>query len=573
MYSNNRVINVKFRKKIIFSIYVFLIFILFIRYFYLQIIQYDKFFKEGEDNSLRSYIIHAPRGLIFDRTDNFLVDNQYIYDVNIIPKDFDKESFDYALVKKTLGISKEKINSIILPKQKQMIGQFRPILIKRQIDLDVKAILEENKLSLKGLYFSTFPARSYPSDSKLTHVLGYLRQDKDVVGFSGLEKYYEKVLKGKDGAEYHLVNNHGIDQGKSEIADNFNPKQGKNLKLTIDQDLQLICEKLIDGLKGAIIVTEPKTGEIYAMNSFPDYNLDSFIGPISKEEWINLKTKKVFNNRTVQNSYPPGSIFKLILGAMALEKKLIKKDWKVNCNGFYDFFDTRFHCWKEEGHGTLNLRQAIQQSCNIYFYNLMQKVDFDLWYEETSKFGFGMVTGIDLPNEKKGLVPNRKYMNETYKNKGGWSTGHLLNLSIGQGELLTTPLQIINLINIIANNGYSYTPHLNIDIQSDKKNVFYKSSVFKEIKAGMSDAVYKDGGTAYNVRIPTDNVKVYGKTGTAQLCTNCDILPHAWFAGFIELKNGKTFSICVLIENGGKGSDKPAKIAKDIFEFIMSKYV
>ena len=573
MYQNNRTVNIKLRKKIIFSTYLFFIFLLFSRYFYLQIIQYDKFFKEGEDNSLRSYILHAPRGLIFDRADKYLVDNQYIYDVNIIPKDFDKESFDYAFVNKTLGINKEKINSIILPKQKQRIGQFKPVLIKRKVDLDIKAILEENKLSLKGLYFSTFPARSYPSDSKLTHVLGYLRQDKEVVGFSGLEKYYENSLKAKEGAEYHLVNNLGIDQGKSEIAENYNPIQGDTLKLTIDQELQSLCEKLIDNLNGAIIVMEPKSGEIYAMNSYPDYNLDSFVGPISKDKWNKLKSKNVFNNRALQNSYPPGSIFKLMLGAIALENKLIKKDWKVNCNGFYDFFDTRFHCWKEEGHGTLNLREAIQQSCNIYFYNLMQKVDFDLWHKETSKFGFGKKTGIDLPNEKKGLVPNRKYMSNKYKDSGGWSTGHLLNLSIGQGELLTTPLQIINLVNIIANDGVSYTPHININVPSTKKNVSYKKSVFKEIKQGMSDAVYKDGGTAYNINILDNNIKVYGKTGTAQLCANCDIEPHAWFAGFMELKNGKVFSICVLIENGGKGSDKPTKISKEIFEFIMSKYV
>jgi len=573
MYSNNRTVYIKLRKKIIFFTYVFFICLLLLRYSYLQIIQYDKFFKEGENNSLRSYILHAPRGLIFDRSDNYLVDNQYIYDVNIIPKDFDQENFDYALVKKALGINKKTINSIILPKQKQRVGQFKPVLIKRQVDLNIKAILEENKLSLKGLYFSTFPARSYPSGSKLTHVLGYLRQDKEIIGFSGLEKYYENILKGKDGAEYHLVNNVGIDQGKSEIAENYNPLQGDTLKLTIDQDLQFLCEKLIEGLRGAIIVMEPKSGEIYAMNSSPDYNLDSFIGPISEDDWSNLKSKNVFNNRTLQNSYPPGSIFKLMLGAIALEKQIIQKDWKVNCNGFYDFYDTRFHCWKEEGHGTLNLRQAIQQSCNIYFYNLMQKVDFDLWYKEATKFGFGKITGIDLPNEKKGLVPNRKYMNETNKNSGGWSTGHLLNLSIGQGELLTTPLQIINLINIIANSGYSYSPHLNMNTASVKKDVFYKNSVFKEIKLGMSDAVYKDGGTAYNTRILNDNVKIYGKTGTAQLCTNCDITPHAWFAGFIELKNGKTFSICVLIENGGKGSEKPTKISKEIFEFIMSMYV
>jgi penicillin-binding protein 2 len=217
----------------------------------------------------------------------------------------------------------------------------------------------------------------------------------------------------------------------------------------------------------------------------------------------------------------------------------------------------------------MNLNEAIKGSCNIFFYNLMQKIDFDDWSNASKQFGFGMKTEIDLPQENKGLVPTKNYMNEFYKDKGGWSKGHLLNLSIGQGEVSVTPIQVIQLINSIANNGVLYTPHLNIRYNSKKTNISYNENVWSILKQAMYDAVNSDGGTAYNARIDTKRGIAYGKTGTAQVCSNCDIEPHGWFAGFIKLNNGKQYTICIIIENGGKGSNKPTRIAKDIFQYII----
>ena len=212
---------------------------------------------------------------------------------------------------------------------------------------------------------------------------------------------------------------------------------------------------------GSVIVMDPESGEILSMLSKPDYDLSSFAGEIPQKVWnkINNNSNKPFNNRSIQNHYPPGSIFKLVLSAIVLDKNLISKNRSINCNGVYDFYDTKFRCWKEDGHGKTNLNKALQQSCNIYFYNLIQMVDFELWSSEVKKFGFGDITKIDLNGEKKGIVPDRSYMNERYKDKGGWSTGHLLNLSIGQGEIMVTPIQIANLMNIIQNEGYSIQPH------------------------------------------------------------------------------------------------------------------
>ena len=576
--SRNR-INIKLRKKIIISFFFFFIFIIMLRYYNLQIIQYENYKIKSGNNSVRKIILNAPRGLIFDRNNKPIVDNQLIYDISIIPTDFNVENFNYDLMNSKLSIKKEDLNSIVLPNKRSYL-QYKPILIKRQIDFDTKSILEEHKLDLKGLYFSDFPARKYSSDCRLTHVLGYLRQnDKDdynnIVGFSGLENYYESLLRGEDGVEYHLVDRHGIDQGLYDVGLSHIPMQGDSLILTIDRDLQAYCEKRVSDLKGAIIVMEPESGEILSLASFPDYKLDSFIGPIPIDVWTKLinDKDKPFNNRAIQNTYPPGSIFKLILGSIALEYKIVDLSWQVQCNGIYDFHGTQFACWKEEGHGVVNLSKAIQKSCNIYFYNLMQKVDFDLWHEEVVKFGYGAITDIDLPYEKEGLIPNKKYMNNTYRKRGGWSKGHLLNLSIGQGETLVTPMQIINSINLISNEGYILKPHLRKDILNEKYSISYNRNVFVNIKNAMYDAVYKTGGTAYNAKIKKSKGNVYGKTGTVQLCTNCDIEPHAWFAGILEMKNGKKYSICVLIENGGKGSNLPAKISKDIFNYMVDKDV
>jgi len=565
--SNNR--------NLVFVLYSFLIFIVLCQYFNLQVLNYKKYQLKAGNNSLRKIILQAPRGIIYDRNNKPIVDNKSIYNINIIPKDFNKDSFNYDLINDIAGINKNSLDSIVLS-NKSTIKQFKPHIIKSNIDFKMKSILEENKLDIKGLYFSNSPVRTYTSKCNLSHVLGYLRNLDDIIGYSGIEKFYEKELKGVNGLEYHLVDRFGIDQGLFTNDNTMLPKQGTDLFLSIESDLQSFSEELMRDKIGSIIVMDPKSGEVITMLSSPSYELNSFAGEIPYKIWdklINNKNKP-FNNRAIQSSYPPGSIFKLILAAIVLDKNIISKDWKINCNGKYQFYDKTFHCWKDEGHGIVTLNKAIQQSCNIYFYNLIQKIDFNLWSQEVSKFGFGHYSGIDLPSENKGLVPNKVYMNNKYKNKGGWSKGHLLNLSIGQGETMVTPIQIINLINIISNEGKYITPHLNKEYKYLKEHkINYNQNVWKILKSSMYDAVNKKGGTAYKTIINNKDVKVYGKTGTAQICSNCDLLPHAWFGGFIELSNGNKYSITIIIENGGKGSNKPTMMAKKIFQFIINKNV
>ena len=566
MYTKSN--NHRYRKSIILSIYILLILLVFFRYFKLQILDYSKYQEKAGNNSLRRIELEAPRGIIYDLNNNPIVDNQFIYDLNIITKDFDSKTFNYDLMYKITDIKRSAIDSIV-SFNSSSIKKFKPVLIGRNIDLETKSKLEENKLDLKGLYFSNSQIRTYMMDCNLSHVLGYLRKKESLIGFSGVEKYYQNELKGINGIEYHMVDRFSIDQGIFDCDGNILPIQGDDLHLTIDSGLQSFSEQLMNDNVGSIIVMNPESGEILTMLSKPDYDLSSFAGEIPKKVWneINNNSNKPFNNRTIQNYYPPGSIFKLVLSAIVLDKNLISKNRTINCNGVYDFYDTKFRCWKEDGHGKTNLNKALQQSCNIYFYNLIQMIDFDMWSSEVRKFGFGNITNIDLNGEKKGVVPDRQFMTNLYKDKGGWSAGHLLNLSIGQGEIMVTPIQIGNLINIIQNEGYSMTPHLNKYNTVNKNIINYNKDVWKTIKQSMYDAVNKDKGTAYKAKINKKGAKVYGKTGTAQICSNCDLLPHAWFAGFLEL-NKKKYSIVIIVENGGKGSNIPSIMARKIFQYI-----
>ena len=580
MYKNNLIKHS--RNQIIIFIYITLSIFILYRYFFLQIIEYQKYSEAAGNNSLRKIVLYPPRGIIYDRNYKPIVDNNPLYQMKIIAKDM-QDNFNYHILEKYTSISKVTIDSVILESRKIGGGQFKPMLVKNYINNKTKSILDEYKLDLKGIYFSQLPARIYTSNCNLTHVLGYLKKvDKDflekenyhindIVGFNGVEKYYEEYLHGDYGVDYFVVDRFGVMQGKHNTGNDILPIQGEDLVLTINSDIQNFVENSFQEYKGSVIIMDPSNGEIISLMSKPDYNLNSFIGFLSNEEWSKLQgdSDSPLVNRAIQSNYPPGSIFKLVLSAIAIEKNIVDKNWKVNCDGEYPFHDTVFRCWKEDGHGEVNLNGAIKSSCNIYFYNLMQKIEFNDWTQGSKEFGFGIKTDIDLPRENKGLVPDKNYMNNFYKKKGGWSKGHLLNLSIGQGEVSTTPIQIIQLINYIANDGIAYKPHLNVGSELHKEEISYKQSVWPILRKAMYDAVNSEGGTAYNARIDKQVGIAYGKTGTAQVCSNCDIKPHGWFAGFIELRNGKKYSICIIIENGGKGSDKPARIAKDIFQYII----
>ncbi len=567
------------RKTALLTIVAISFIILFYRFYDLQVRQFDENFNRARANSIREISITAPRGIIYDRNGIPLVDNRPTFDLKVIPVDV-TDTFDYSLLSKSINFTKEELQAKIA-EAKRTIASFHPMLLKRHVDFETMSILEENRLKLPGLMFSRLPARIYPSEVRMTHALGYLRtvteniiskSDKhlnykldDVYGASGLEKIYENSLRGKDGLEYHLVDSYGRDRGLTSYENNQSIIPGHELHLTIDARIQLLSENLLRGKKGGIICCDPISGEVLSFVSMPDYDLTSFVGPIPNELWNdwNANPEIPLMNRILNGTYPPGSSFKLLSSIYALETELVDKNWKVNCTGAYRFGNRYYHCWNPAGHGAVNLKEAIKYSCNIYFYQLIQQISFENWSSTIKQFGFGNRTNIDLPSEAKGIVPTKEYMDNKYTSRG-WAFGNLLSFVIGQGDVLVTPVQMVQMINLIATSGQTYSPHLNRSCQKKPVALSYKSSTWKYIKEAMYDVVNGENGTGKNARI-TENGIAFGKTGTAQNPHGED---HSWFTGYVKAYNGKMMSLAILVENGGKGSKTAAPIAKELFQLF-----
>ena len=553
--------------------------ILFFRFYHLQIYQHSKYEAKAGNNSVRKISLHAPRGIIYDRNGIPIVDNRQIYDLSVIPFDVTNQ-FDYRMVSKRTGVSSIELKEKIA-KGKKSFHRFRPIPIKRHINFETRSHLEENKLSLPGTIFSEFPARTYPVKAKLTHVLGYLRAVTelsvsipnqeldyklgDVFGFSGIERIYESILRGRDGTEFRLVDIYGIDHGVYQDNPGLQPTPGKALNLSIDSELQALIEDLFRGKKGAAICMMPQSGEVLAFVSAPDYDLNSFAGPVPIELWErwNIDPERPLLNRGIQGLYPPGSTFKLIGAALAKEESIVDKNWTVNCNGVYHLGDRDFHCWNNAGHGIVNMDKAIFQSCNIYFYHLIQKLSFNNWKAMAENFGFGATTGIDLLGEKGGLVPGKKYMNKKY-GRYGWATGNLLTFIIGQGDILVTPIQVAQIMSIIATRGNTKTPHLLVDSPSEDIIVSLKSTTWDFLQQATWNVVNHEDGTGKAAKVLGG--EVHGKTGTAQ---NPHGENHSWFAGYLVKDGVPILSLAILVEHGGKGSVEAALISHKIFKYAQ----
>ena len=554
-------------------------FILFSRFYYIQIYQHSKYEAKAGNNSVRKISLHAPRGIIYDRYDVPLVDNRQIYDLSVIPFDV-TGYFNYSMLSDVIGLSPFDLQMDIMQRKKSF-HRFRPITLKRHIDFGTRSHIEENKLDLPGTIFSEFPARTYPNEARLTHVLGYLRvvtdgpaiqslKDMDyklgdIIGFSGIEKMYESILRGKNGIEFRLVDIYGIDHGIYKENPGTKPIPGNALHLSIDSKLQSLVENLFIAKKGAVVCMLPQSGEIVAYVSAPDYDLNSFAGPVPIDLWEEWNTdpEKPLLNRAIQGLYPPGSTFKLIGAALAREKNLVNINWTVNCNGVYHLGDRDFHCWNTEGHGEVNMNKALRQSCNIFFYHLMQKLSLSDWKEMAEKFGFGSISGVDLYGEKKGNIPDRLYLNEKY-GRYGWAAGNLLTFVIGQGDVLVTPIQVAQMMSIIATRGNTHVPHLFVDNSPGKVTLSLKPTTWNFLQHATWEVVNHKDGTGKVAQILGGDV--HGKTGTAQNPHGED---HSWFAGYLVKDDSPILSLAVLVEHGGKGSVEAAKISHEIFKYAQ----
>jgi penicillin-binding protein 2 len=569
------------RRSILNSILIAIIAILMVRLIQLQIIYHQEFGKKSIENSVRMLVREPIRGFIYDRKGRLLVDVGPSYSITVTPFEFKRENT--TLLSNLLGIATNIVEDRI--NKGKSYSSFAPARIARDVNFTALAGIEEYITILDGVSYQVESKRVYPSSVRASHLLGYVKeiseyqlsrsralyQYGDMIGSAGIESSYETFLRGQKGYEFVAVNAQGqvigkINDGKSDIPS----KEGFDLILSIDLDLQFTAESSMVGKRGAVVAIDPNTGGILALVSAPDFNPEIFSGLTRADDWsklMNDESKPLFNRATLTR-YPPGSTFKMVLAAAALEEKLIDEKTTVQCGGAL-FFGNRL--FKDlHVHGTTNTVQAIQRSCNVFFYKLILKVGFDKWSEYGKKFGFGMPTQIDIGEETAGLLPSTEYYNRVY-GEGRWTQGYVVSLSVGQGEIGVSPLQMAVYAATLANGGIIHQPHTVSSILNKRTNkvevvehnarrLEVSDRTMAIIREGLRRVVQEPGGTGSMARI--HGIQSGGKTGTAQNPHGKD---HAWYIGFAPFEHPK-IAVAVLIENAGFGGAIAAPIAKRVIE-------
>jgi penicillin-binding protein 2 len=559
-----------------------LIFLLYLgRLYQLQLIYRDEYGKKSEENSIRTIPREPVRGTIFDRNGTLVVDNRPAFSVTIMPFEFDRKNINYLA--QLLSLDPEFVSDRL--KKGETYSRFAPIKIKRDIDFKTLAALEENRSRLPGVDYEVESKRFYTTNAHASHVLGYTKEISeaqikilgedyapgDVVGSSGLEADYETTLRGKKGAELTVVNVRGqvigrFEGGKSDVQ----AVQGDNLLLSMDFGLQAFAESLMTGRRGAVVAVDPNDGGVLALVSMPDYDLSLFSGVTTPELWRSLnedEASPLFNRATLTR-YPPGSTFKMVLAVAALESGTITPSWRVTCTGAFRYGNKVFK--DLHVHGSVDLIEAIQRSCNVYFYQLMLKTGLDPWSHYGAEFGFGRLTGIDIFEENPGILPTQAYMDRRY-GKSGWTRGFLPSFGIGQGDVGVTPLQMALYAAALATKGEYNEPHVvhavvrsnphsTDTVAPSLRMINVSDATWSAVREGMRRVVEEPGGTGGMARVK--GIQSGGKTGTAQNPHGPD---HAWYIGFAPFDHPK-IAIAVLVENAGFGGSVAAPIAGQCIE-------
>ncbi len=565
------------RRLVLSSIVIFMMLLLLIGFFRIQVSGGDKYYEISLDNSVRSLTQYPVRGAMRDVHGRILVDNRPSFFVAVIPRQLTKSTIDTLarIISEDPAYIREKISGR---------HTYRPVFIQKDLEYSVIAELEERRLELPGVLVDVESKRYYPDGINSPHVFGYVGEvDKneaqrnveleagELIGKKGLEKEYDTSLRGTKGVYFSRVDAEGRDLGIISADRNIESIEGMDLYLTIDFSFQQFAESLMVDKRGAIVAIDTRNGRIIGFVSKPDYDPRLLSGRISSEVWAKLQgdTAHPLYSRTIQSVYPPGSTYKLIAAIAALEEGVITPRWTVTCPGYFRLGRKIIHCWNAKGHGKINIEQAIKGSCNVFFIQLGLKIGLDTWTKYSKLFLFGQRTNIDLPNESRGLVPTYDYYMKVY-GPNGWTKGNLANLAIGQGELLTTPLQMAQFAMILANRGVVHRPHIANYLYNKASGSRHFFPTQTDYIRGISDEVYdlvrsamRDvvaGGTGWRGAVP--GIEVAGKTGTSQ---NPHGDAHAWFIAFAPYED-PVIAIAVIVENGGGGGAVAAPIASKCME-------
>lgn len=576
--------------------------ILFVRLFYLQVIKGKELRRLSENNCIRLQTTDPSRGLIYDRNGTLLVDNRPSFDLSIILKDAKPLKSTINNLSQYMHIPVSKLMMTINRNKSRF--SYKPVLLKRDIGRDMLAMVEVRKFDLPGVVVNVKPRRHYIFKNSAAHLIGYLskislkelRSGKyegyngdDYIGKFGVEKTFDSFLRGKHGGRQVEVNATGR---VMEILKTVDAVPGDNIYLTIDQVLQNRVEDLMQGLAGAAIAMDPDTGEILAMASAPAFDQNMFVNGMSHKRWGSLVSNPLrpLENKAIQGEYPPASTFKIVTAIAGLEEGVIDEKTVLHCPGYYKYGDRTFKCWRKKGHGNVDIFKALTESCDVFFYQVGQKLGVDVIARYARACGLGSATGIHLYQEATGLVPTSGWK----KRRTGipWQRGETLSVAIGQGYDLVTPLQMLIITAAVANGGTRYMPRILKGIKTSEGGIVIKGKpkiigklpvsehTLAIIRKSLWQVVNSAKGTGRIARIRGADIS--GKTGTAQLFGNKDdddksdkVVPenlkdHAWFVAYAPSGNPK-IAVTVLVEHGEHGSSSAAPIAREIIKTYLAK--
>ncbi len=561
----------------------------------LQVMQSDYYSLAAERNHTRNVPVLAPRGKILDREGRIIVDNYPSFSALLLRDSSRDLNGDADLIAQGLHLNSDEVRARI--KRFASMPQYQPIFLKEDITPDELQFIEAHRNELPELDTIMAHRRLYPRNGFMAHLIGYvgevtedmlnqpqfeLYNPGDVVGISGVERQYNTLLMGNNGSRQALVDSHGREVGRLGETEAI---PGKQLKLTIDLDLQIAAEEALAGKNGAVVAMDPHTGEILAMVSGPTFDPNDFAVRVSRDEWNKLVNDpdKPLLNKAIQAQLAPGSTFKIIMSVAGWQEH-IAQDLHVNCSGGAEFYGRRFGCWVKGGHGAVTLEKAIYQSCDVFFYTLANKLGIDRIAKYATDFGLGQKTGIDLPNEVNGVMPSEEWKIRNFKQK--WFAGETISVGIGQGAVAITPVQLLRAISAISMGGKMVVPHVINPTEmppgyvetghyTEVKSVALDPNGWNFITDAMSRVLLPEG-TAPSAHVP--GIDIAGKTGSAQIVSlttrakfkNSDALAqNGWFVGFTPRRN-PDIVVCVLFQ-GGEHGRLAARLATQVIKAYVDK--